>query len=64
MIKLDQLAYKSLKYMMKMKCTSLTLNLRVLFNIPKWKDRKKLLSLVFFLKHWYVKNPTLNATTS
>jgi len=39
--------YKMLKHMLRMKTTTLTTNVRIVFELPKFDDRKRISTLVF-----------------
>jgi len=46
-LKMDAIMYKTLKHMMKMKTTTLSMNPRVVFDLPKYNDRKRITTLIF-----------------
>ena len=46
-LKIDAIMYKTLKHMMKMKTTTLSMNPRVVFDLPKYNDRKRITTLIF-----------------
>ena len=61
---MDAVMYKMLKHMLRMKTTTLTMNVRVVFELPKFDDRKRINTLVFSLKHWFIFPPDNSSTAS